>query len=121
MALLIPAMVSAESEDPLSQNSAAGLLHTYAELAIWNQRRIDGPYKEHWDEKIFTRATQFLNGQEDHLNWKGRISPGCWRTGSEIVYTPGRQQSAYVRDATFVYRVFKHANDPAHAQSFAPV
>jgi uncharacterized protein (TIGR02646 family) len=35
--------------------------YNYEELEIWNNRRLNGPYKENWDNRIFAGAQTFLN------------------------------------------------------------
>lgn len=93
-----------------------GLFYTPEELAIWNQRRLNGPYKDHWDNKIFYRAQQFVTGAAESSPWAGQPADSCWNSA-----LPGRTFHSCLRDAAFVYRVFKYAGDAKAGNYFTPV
>ena len=55
----------------------AGLFYTTKELEMWNNRRVNGPYKENWDNRIFTGAQAFMNEERDAKPSDGYTGEGC--------------------------------------------
>jgi hypothetical protein len=85
---------------------------TTAEIAVWNSRRVSGPYKSSGDvstnspgdwDRILSQADTFLNASKPYEQWAGQPSGSCWSSLSEPPALPGRTQGDELRDAAFVY------------------
>ncbi len=107
-----------EGTPPPVTKGGSGLFYTPEELKIWNQRRLNGPYKTNWDNRIYHNAQLFMNGQEDTAPWSGQTSRSCWPVMGP--YTD-RYQGRSANDAGFVYRVLKHAGDSGATPYFNKV
>ncbi len=88
-----------------------GLFYTADELAIWNNRRLNGAYKEHWDTRIFANAQLFLDGSKDTVPWAGQTKHACWDTTSDNQPDVNGPQGMWANSAGFVFRVLDYAKD----------
>src|SRR5688500_14993074 len=68
---------------------------TAEEIAIWNQRRVSGPYKDEYDNRILARANSFRSSPTGA--WTGASS--CGQMAPSGGSTRDRDQGA--RDAAF--------------------
>jgi len=88
-----------------------GLFYTPEELEIWNKRRLNGPYKDNWDNRIFANAQLFLKGERDAAPWQGYTGGGCWSPSTDVHPHDHRARGTWANSAGFVYRVLKYAGD----------
>jgi len=103
---------SNETHSPTDQRGA-GLFYTTEELEIWNNRRLNGPYKENWDNRIFAGAQTFLNEERDANPWDGYTGEGCWSPSTNVHPSDNnRPRGTWANQAGFVYRVLEYAGDP---------
>ncbi len=99
--------------DPYHQSSQVppGLFYTDDELAVWNNRRLNGAYKEHWDTRIFANAQLFLDGSKDTFPWEGQTKRSCWDTTSDNHPDLNGPQGMWANSAGFVFRVLDYAEN----------
>jgi hypothetical protein len=91
---------------------------TQAEVDIWKQRRINGPYLDEW-HRILSRANDFKSnpnkgfwpGNQLHIPWEGdkvrggSQAPNYYPGGSSGHPRGSRSWADEVRDAGFVYMI----------------
>ena len=85
-----------------------GMIYTEAEPKAWNERRLNGIFKAHWN-KIYNRANLFKVGAIDRTIW---VNPGSNPYRVDEGNFPPRKLYAGLRDAAFVYRMYKYAGEP---------
>jgi hypothetical protein len=92
--------------------AADAYLHaTTAEIAVWNSRRVSGPYKSSGDvstnspgdwDRILSNADAFVKAPTV-FRWSGQTSASCWSSLDEFPAKPSRSDGEFIRDAAFVY------------------
>jgi hypothetical protein len=93
---------------------------TQAEVDIWKQRAVSGPYKDGWD-RIKSKADAFLANPDSR--WPGKTTDECYHYTDG---TPGRTRDTGLRDAAFTYLLTGNisyrnaARDALLAQSLVP-
>jgi hypothetical protein len=117
--MLVTLMALGFAAIPLTTVSAQKVaLHaTQEEINIWNQRRLNGPYKDDWD-RIIANANSFVSspsgtwpGNTYNSAWLGRSVqlcnqlPNVYPGGSSSGCRGSRTHGAKVRDAGFAYMV----------------
>lgn len=88
-----------------------GLFYTAEELKIWNNRRLNGVYKTHWDSRISPNAQLFMDGTKDSAPWPGQVSQSCWDTTSDNHPDINGPQGMWANSAAFVFRILDYAED----------
>lgn len=95
-----------------SKAQRLGLHVTDQELAIWQDRAVNGPYKSAGDvstnspgdwDRIVNNADTFKNASKPYQQWAGQVAASCYNLSSGT--PPGRGQGERLRDAAFVYLV----------------
>jgi hypothetical protein len=106
---------------------ATGQTHAYlhattAEIAVWNNRRVSGPYKSAGDvstnspgdwTRIDNNATAFRSDPTS-ARWSGQPSGSCWSYLSEPPALPGggdRSAGDLIRDAAFRFLLMGDTDD----------
>jgi hypothetical protein len=93
---------------PVQAATRLGLHVTSGELAVWQDRMVNGPYKTAGDVSTnspgdWTRILAAANaGSLSTLRWTGMATSACWTTAYN---TPPRHYGERLRDTAFAYLI----------------
>ena len=107
-----PERPQADTTDAVSGRTVEpGMFYTAEELNVWDNRRLNGPFKAHWDTRIYPNAQLFLKGTKDASPWPGQTKQSCWGNAVDNHPDIDGPRGMWANSAGFVYRVLSFAGE----------